>query len=366
MPFDYLSFDYQLAMIGWLIAGVVSFLVLLKLRLRWKGKPRKLTCVNAMLSLWMFLSMLTLLEIYFAVIFDKTDSFNMTLVSKKWFEKYIRPDQKVLEFNNRAGTLYRARSEYPKSPPPEKYHICFLGDSFTFGHGVPNVEDRFSDQLSVLLEAETPNRFLVSNLADAGTDTHWVSNRISLLIENEFPVNTIVYVMCLNDIETFHERHKTYYNDLSSHNPQFFLFRQSYFFNFAYFRLKMFSVPEVRGYYSFVKEYYDGEPWERMQLKLEMMHEMCKEKDIDFRIVVFPFLHKLGPDYDFHHAHSRIVNFCNDANIPVLDLEPVLSPYADETLTVSPFDAHPNERAHALAAKAIQEKLFHDLTGPAP
>jgi hypothetical protein len=362
MPFDYLPFDYRLKLIGWLFAGVVSFLFLLSRRRRWKRSQGKLRIVHILLSLWMFLAAFTVVEIYFAVIFDQTDSFNMTLVSQKWFNKYVKPDQKVLKFHNGESTTFRNDREYPTSIPAEMHHICFVGDSFTFGHGVPNVSDRFSNRVAASLEREHPGRFIVSNLADAGRETHWVKAVLEMLTDSNYQVDTFVYVVCLNDIETFDERWRTYYTDVDLQWPTFFLWYESYFLNFAYFRLKMFAVPDIHEYYSFVKEYYDGVPWLRMQRKLNEIHQLCREHDIELKIVVFPFLHTLGPDYDFHHAHTKFVNYCREANIPMLDLEPVLAPHVDEGLRVNRFDAHPNERAHELAADAIRGLLLDNLT----
>ncbi|MCH7989875.1 MAG: SGNH/GDSL hydrolase family protein, partial [Planctomycetes bacterium] len=309
-----------------------------------------------------FLAACTLVEIYFAVIFDESDSFNMTLVSQKWFQKHVAPDQKFLKFHNGVYTSYRDDREFLTSISSDQHHICFVGDSFTFGHGVPNVTDRFSNRVAASLEHEHPGRFVVSNLADAGKDTRWVKVILEMLTRSNYRVDTFVYVVCLNDIEIFHERHQTYYAALSSHRPSFFLYQKSYFLNFAYFRLKMFTVPEVQEYYSFVKEYYNGEPWLDMQRKMSEIHQICRDHNIELKIVVFPFLHNLGPEYDFHHAHAKLVNYCQEEKIPVLDLEPVLAPHADEGLTVSRFDAHPNERAHELAAEAIRGRLLDNFT----
>jgi hypothetical protein len=55
------------------------------------------------------------------------------------------------------------------------------------------------------------------------------------------------------------------------------------------------------------------------------------------------------------------VNFCKSERIPVLDLEPTFRTHAGENLVVSRFDAHPNERAHAIAAEAIETGLLSDL-----
>jgi len=48
----------------------------------------------------------------------------------------------------------------------------------------------------------------------------------------------------------------------------------------------------------------------------------------------------------------------------VLDLEPVLRAHASENLMVSRFDGHPNERAHAIAAEAIEKDLLSELVHP--
>jgi hypothetical protein len=60
------------------------------------------------------------------------------------------------------------------------------------------------------------------------------------------------------------------------------------------------------------------------------------------------------------------VEACRREGIPCLDLLPVLEPHASEKLTVNIFDAHPNERAHELAADAIADRLLGDLTDRQP
>jgi hypothetical protein len=350
--------SYLIAMSAWLVGGVLGLRWLLKARRRWKDRPRRLRAAHVLLSLWMLLATLTALELYFAVIYDESDSFNMTNVSQKWFRRHVQPFQRqlVLDPAKRLGMTYRDDREFPTRIPPGRRHIVFTGDSFTFGHGVPDVADRFSNRVRAALEDQPPGRYVVSNLSDAGTDLHWVEELASSLLQYGYEVDTLVYVLCLNDIEPFHSRHSTY-ADLGTHAPAFFLFRHTYFFNLAYFRFKQFTLPGVRNYYSFVREFYAGPAWERMRAKLESVAAMCQRQGVEFRVVVFPFLHNLGPDYPFGDAHARIVSACRAAEIPVLDLAPALGPHVDEGLTVNLFDAHPNERAHALAAEAIQKWL---------
>ena len=362
MIFRHLSLDYCLGFAGWIAVGVVAFVVLLKLRRRWKEKPKRLLLVKFGLSLWMLLFLLTLIEVYFATIYDQSDSFNATLVSQKWFKLHVEPDQKALMLGEE-GIVYRDNQTFPETIPPEKHHICFIGDSFCFGHGVPNVGDRFSNRVRDSLSKQHPDGFIVTNLANAGQNLNWVEVVLKKLYERKTRVDTVVYVMCLNDIEVYHpDRNKLYEVELPKIAPRFFLFRHSYFLNFAYFRYKQFSHPQVRGYYSFVKKYFDGKPWETMQSKLAAVNKLCAEHGTSFRVVVFPFLHNLREDYPFRAAHKKIDDWCDSAKVPVLDLDPVLTPHVDEGLTVNRFDAHPNERAHELAAGAILKSLLKDVT----
>ena len=360
----YLSDGYLLAMAVWLVAGAMAMWWLLKARRRWKTLPRRLLILKLGLSLWMFLASLTVIELYFAVFYDSTDSFNMTNVSKKWFEKHVRPQQKVLAFRSGEGTVYRDDRPFPEVLESGQHHVCFVGDSFAFGQGIPNVADRFSNRVRAKLETTHPGKYVVSNLADTGRDLFWVEALLESVFETDYTVHTVVYVACLNDIETFHKRHRTYYVDLGRHGADFFLFRDTYFLNLMYFRVKLFAVPDVREYYTFVKQYYAGEPWLLMRHKLDRVNRLCRQNGADFQVVVFPFLHNLGPDYPFRHAHEQFVDYCREADIPVLDLDPVLSGHVQDGLTVNPFDAHPNEKAHRLAAEAIERTLLADLFVP--
>jgi hypothetical protein len=350
-----------LAVMGlWLAAGLLVLRWLLQARRGAKNRPRRLRVVHALLSLWMLLAALTGLELYFAVLYDESDSFNMTNVSRKWFRRHVVGKQRVLPLDERTIVLYRDDRDFP-SASTGQHHICFVGDSFTFGHGISEVADRFSNRVRAGLERRSPGRFAVSNLARAGVELMWIVTLVERLVQEDQGVDTFVYVVCLNDIEAFHSGSLSFYRDLGRHDPQFFLFRHSYFFNFAWFRLVQFAVPEVRNYYSFVREFYAGEPWREMRATIEDLHGTCERHGVGFRVVVFPFLHNLGAGYPFRDVHARIMAACRAAGIPALDLDPVLAPHAGEGLTVNRFDAHPNERAHELAAAAIERWLMDDL-----
>lgn len=348
-------------MSGVIVGGIVLLIALLKFRQRFKGRfPRQLA--NVGLSLWMVLFLITSIECGFAFFYDTTDSFNMTNVSKRWFQVHIEPQKYPLRFTAAEGLFYREESpNFPEPGDIEPHHICFLGDSFTMGHGVPNVAHRFSNQIGKELQKTNPREFLVTNLANAGKDLFWVSRVTELMLDQGYDIDTLVYVMCLNDIESFDVNFESYYADLGQHDPQNILFKETYFLNLVYFRARQFSLPEVRDYYSFVKEFYEGEQWQKMSYKLHELNERCQASETKLRVVVFPFLHNVGEDYPFMAAHKTVREFCESIDVSVLDLEPVFREHANDSLTVNPFDAHPNPLAHSIAAKAIRENLLDDL-----
>ena len=90
MLFD-LPPGYLLGLLAWCALLTVGFVRLLQLRRRWsKTAPRRFKWILPGLSLWMFLAALTLVELYFAIIYDQTDSFNMSNVSQHWFRRHVR------------------------------------------------------------------------------------------------------------------------------------------------------------------------------------------------------------------------------------------------------------------------------------
>jgi hypothetical protein len=201
----------------------------------------------------------------------------------------------------------------------------------------------------------------VSNLADAGRDLHWAERLLEELAADHLPIQTVVYVVCLNDIETFDEKTATMFQKPPAWLSQQFFIRDTYFLNLLYHRLQLALSQDAGAYFPLLVESYAGPAWTRMRAKFEDIRRLCAANGYDLRIVIFPFLHDLGPNYPFTAAHRQIADYCQDAKLPVLDLQPVLEPHVAEGLTVNRFDAHPNARAHALAAEAIERNLLGDL-----
>jgi hypothetical protein len=348
----YTSDGYLLVMAVWLVSGFAALWGCLALRRRWREQPRRQRLVRAALSAWFFLAAATVPEVLFALFYNRTDAFNLTNTSQRWYAVHVQA--------NEAG--YRDDRPFAPLPPEGRRRIVFAGDSFTFGHGVADTRDRFSDRIAARLEQARPGEFAVSNCALPGMDLRRFFDEI--LAEwtgSGTQVDVLVYTFVLNDIETYEERTGEFYQSIEQLKPNFFLFRDTYFYNWLYCRVGLFGRPQVRGYYSYLAESYQSEPWNRLAWKVERLASVCKQHNIHLRIAVFPFLHNLGPAYPFGEAHRRLMELFEKNGIRAIDLEPELRPFVDEGLIVNRFDPHPNERAHEIAAGAMEARLLDDL-----
>ena len=348
-----LSTRYIAGMLIWLLFSAVALRVLLRMRRKRQGRAGRLGWVNACLSVWLLLALVTGCELYFALCVDQSDGFNMTNVSKRWFDRHIE----------RQRNAFGARdvAQFPRKIPPNTRRICFIGDSFTIGHGIPNMADRFSDRVFADLEKARPGQFLIANLAASGWEISLIEAFAHGLLIEGYETEMFIYVLCLNDIEGYDPRTGTAIQELQKAEPKFFLLTETYFLNWLYFRFLQVNRPGARDYFPHLVDSYKSTAWDGFARKLGQLHRICREHDVELRLVIFPFLNQLGPDYPFLEAHGKLVEYCDRSAIPVLDLEPVFRGHAGEKLIVNLFDSHPNERAHGIAAEAIRDQLLDDL-----
>jgi lysophospholipase L1-like esterase len=353
----YLSRGYLLSMSVWVIALFAAFYGLLRYRQSCRQKSRRLWPANAGLSLLMLLAAITAGELGFACFADFSDTFNITNVSKRWLAIHID--------NERNNEGFRDRNPFQKYVSPGQKRIVFLGDSFTAGHGIKNIDDRFTDRIAAWLEEKRPGKYVVANLGEPGYEVSMIEGLAkALLFKQHDDVSMIVYIYNINDIEGYDPRTQESLGQIYTAEPRNPLFRDTYLLNFLYFRYVQFRYAKGTSYYASLAESYRTTPWEGLRAKLSQLHRDCVEAHVDFRMVLFPFMQNLGPDYPFREADAKLVAFCKSEKIPVLDLEPVFREHANESLTVSRFDAHPNEQAHAIAADAIEKGLLSDLVSP--
>jgi hypothetical protein len=280
-------------------------------------------------------------ETYFRFFYDTTDSLAYTKVCARWVQRHWQV--------NRAGC--RDNVEYSPVLQPGKHRVTFIGDSFTAGHGIKNVEDRFPN----LVRRAHPE-WEIQVLAMVGLDTGMEQVWLNRAFIKGYQVDQVVLVYCLNDIGDLMPEQSEAMVQILAHQGGW-LPENSYFVNLLYHRYKAAHLPLVKDYFGYVREAYRGPLWEQQQKRLKAFRDSVQAHGGRLAVVTFPFLHALGPHYECQFIHDQLDQFWRELHVPHLDLLPVYKDLPPSRLTVNPYDAHPNELANKLAADAINKFL---------
>ncbi|HWI55853.1 MAG TPA: SGNH/GDSL hydrolase family protein, partial [Bacillota bacterium] len=177
---------------------------------------------NGLVLLCLLSTALVAGEAYFRFGYDTTDSLAYTRVCERWVQRHWQV--------NAAGC--RDDVEYAPAIAPGKRRLSFVGDSFTAGHGIKKVADRFPNRLR-----QAHPDWEIHVLANVGLDTGAETILLNKAFTKGYQVDQVVLVYCLNDIgdllppDTFGAGQLV----VNSENAPW-LVRNSYLINFLYYR----------------------------------------------------------------------------------------------------------------------------------
>ena len=118
-------------------------------------------------------------ELYFHFCYDSSDSFSITKTGDDWFRKH---------FNSNSWG-FRDNVDYVQQLIPGKRRITFIGDSFTAGQGIANVEDRFTN----CIRSMRP-RWDVHVLSECGSDSIDELSLVKQLVSDQYQFDKVVLV----------------------------------------------------------------------------------------------------------------------------------------------------------------------------
>jgi hypothetical protein len=282
-------------------------------------------------------------EIYYRFVADTTDAFSLSLVSRRWFDRHY-------QFNKQG---VRDNVDYAKTLVPGRPRVSFLGDSFTAGHGIPNVEDRFANRIR-----RAHSDWDVHVLAENGFDTGREIEQFASFVNGGYETNTLALVYNLNDIADLMPEWKASLRRIyDSQNEEPFFVKHSYFINMLYYQWISIRNPDIGNYYSSIRKAYDSDLWAQQQERLQALRGYCELKHVKMVVVSFPFLHALGRDDPYASVYRQLAAFWNQIGVANLDLLATYQGHLPDELIISRRDPHPNLLAHALAADAIDRFL---------
>ncbi len=287
-------------------------------------------------------------EIYFRWFYDTTDSFSLTKTTQRWFERHYR--------KNDAG-VRDSVERYTLEKLSDRRRLVILGDSFTAAQGVADVERRFANRMRTLL----PD-WEIRVHARGGWDTPDELEEVTQMARSGYQADAVLLVYCLNDIAAVIPEWQPILKSIYAKDKDGFWVAHSYLLNTIYYRLYASSHPQVGNYFEFVLDAYAGLPWLKERELLEQIQEVvANQMHAKFLVATFPFLNSLEKYYRFQPAHDRLDGYWKARGIPHLDLLSVFAASRSADVMVNRFDAHPNERAHEMAAEAIAKFVRANL-----
>ena len=266
------------------------------------------------------------------------EGFGLSKVTVRWFQRHWR----------RNGVGFRDSVGYERVPPPGRRRVTFVGDSFTAGHGVADVEARFANRLRA-----THPAWDVQVFAENGWDTADETAAVADATAHGVVLDVVVLVYTLNDVADLLPAWTAAERRLFATPPPWPV-RHSFFLSTLRARWLAATEPVVADYFGLVRDAADGPVWTTQVARLRgLRDDLVAAHGGRLLAVTFPFLHVLGPDYPFAAMHRALDACWRDLGVPHLDLLPVFAGRRPADVVVNARDPHPNAAAHALAADAI-------------
>lgn len=262
---------------------------------------------------------------------------------------------------NSAG--FRDR-DVPMQPPPGRYRIALIGDSFTYGQGVSE-EERFGNRVQRQLNREGLN-IEILNFGRPGAET---VDHAKMLSESALPYRPdyVLLQWYVNDVENGDYSGRPSYRRLvPSDVISGYLHRHSalyYLVNQAWMAVqRSFGWGGVPGYTEYMLARFADPETASSRLADDALADFINrstEADAGIGIVLFPKLHDdLATDYPLALLHDRVIDKCAEFDIVCLDLRGLFAVHNPiQDLWVNRFDSHPGPLANRIAADAIAERF---------
>ncbi|MBP7828895.1 MAG: hypothetical protein KA248_03140 [Kiritimatiellae bacterium] len=321
-------------------AAAVAFVTRWHHRLR--SQVARVLAGNLVMGLWIAAVGLLVGEYIYRYIVDTTDAFGFSRVHRAWLARHWIVNPQGMRDNYWPYTL---------RPPAGKQRTVFMGDSFTAGHGIRNVEDRFCN----LYRRRHPEQE-VHMLAENGWESGHQLECLRDMARQGYVYHTLCLMYVLNDISDINPAWTRLVAVIEGAEPTGLL-QHSFFLNWLLFRIKTITDPHFRHYGHEVLEAYDGPVWEEQKERLRALRRVVESGGGRLAVVLLPYFSYPAERYPYRAIHEQIGAFWRAEGVAFLDLLPLLEGRSPRELTVNPFDAHPNEKTHRLIAEQVDALL---------
>ena len=249
-------------------------------------------------------------------------------------------------------------AEHSLAPAEGVRRALVIGDSYTFGTGIDDVEGRFSEQFGRRLAAGDYGRWEVMN--GGRPDTHTLEHIGMLRPLLAYRPELVVLLYAFNDMDYLMPITQRGWTSgqptlLDRFRPVPVLFQNSYLFQQIYvrFRKLMFtSLDDGPAFDSYSAEDLAA----RHRSDLARFVTLARDANADVKIVPFDNFLELGPMYK--ERYRQFVADARSAGLPVCSLEHAFEGRPVSELQVNSLDGHGTPLAYELAVEAAFDCLM--------
>lgn len=257
----------------------------------------------------------------------------------------------------------RREVEFDEVAPENTYRIVAIGDSITYGQGIP-VEERFTNRLASAL-AGSEIQFQVLNFAKSGMNfPHHIREVKRVLKLNP---DFILLQWFVNDLESDSVRKdRPSYHNLAPTRKLHYRWHaesaQYYVLNSGWHALQRY-MGTVGSYEDYMNKWFldpNSKASKDALGKFKRILNIASSQDIPIGVVLVPSLRAyLTKDYPFDYLHERFISVCIENDVPYVDLREDFNPFGKDirSLLVNKYDAHPNGFANEIIANQIMEEF---------
>ncbi|MCX5849068.1 MAG: SGNH/GDSL hydrolase family protein [Deltaproteobacteria bacterium] len=301
------------------------------------------TISNLGTALFSIFLTIIILEILFMFV-PKSHDYDVTLGSRLWYAKYWKPI-------NSLGF----RDNEPSNINPV---ILFVGDSFTEGHGLKSVDDRFSNIVGNELHKKG-KKYNVINIGQNGMDSKGEYDLMrNFLYVTRIKPEKIILQYCGNDIEVSALNNGLTHSGLSpSSLVDRFLISiaaGSYLFNYIYWSLprEYLSMP----YTTFLSHAYkDDNILSKHKNDLRLFVNYAHENSIQLIVVIFPFMNNIEMSDSMYVNY--IVNYFQTNNVSTINVSQLVKDIPVSQRIINATDKHASKTVNKIVAKEILNRL---------
>lgn len=232
--------------------------------------------------------------------------------------------------------------EFPLEPPPGRTRILMLGDSLTFGWGVP-VEQTYSKRLEQLLRQGGHDVEVINT----GVGNYNTSMEVEYFLERgaKFNPHYVVLNYFINDAEPT-PRYQTSF--LSRHSRAYVYFASR--MDSALRKAEVAHREDWQGYYASL--YKNGHGTREVIAAVGRLASYCRKKGIYVVLADYPEL-RSPAKYPFPYVGDFMRKAAETHGIPYISLLPAVKNLEPASLWVTVPDPHPSAVAHEAFAKEL-------------